>query len=138
MDEVKGVKDFKKKLRWTLLPMKALEGCIRVLMYGATTKYAPDNWKKVKPQGVYLDAIYRHIVEYMDGEEFDKETGESHLSHILCDTLFLEYNRMNRDREVDFLVYLKDILNYEDYTREITQEEIDQKYAKARYYGEGK
>lgn len=116
--------------------MKTLEGCIRVLMYGATTKYAPDNWKKVKPQGVYLDAVYRHLSDYLDGEEFDLETSESHLSHILCDVLFLEYNRMHRDREVSFEDYLKTVLTYEDYTKSVSQDKIDKLYSESRQFGE--
>lgn len=131
-----GVKDYKKKLRWSLIPMKTLEGCIRVLMYGATTKYALDNWKKVKPQGVYLDAVYRHLSDYLDGEEFDLETSESHLSHILCDVLFLEYNRMHRDREVSFEDYLKTVLTYEDYTKSVSQDKIDKLYSESRQFGE--
>lgn len=132
MDSQKGVKDFKEKLRWSLLPTEALQGTIRVLMYGAITKYLPNNWKDVKPQGVYLDAIYRHLSQYLEGEEYDKETGESHLSHALCDLLFLEYNRMKRDTYISFKDYLNDILKYDDYQEEITQEEIDNKFAKDR------
>lgn len=127
-----GVKDFKKKLRWTLIPFKALEGCVRVLMYGATTKYAPDNWKKVEPQGVYLDAIFRHLVAYKSGEENDDETGESHLSHILCDALFLEYNRMNRNQDISFQDYVEEITKYEDYATSVNQDEVDKKYSRLR------
>ena len=133
-----GVKDYKKKLRWSLIPFKALEGCVRVLMYGATTKYSPNNWKSVEPQGVYADAIYRHLNAYVAGEEFDDETGESHLSHLLCDVLFLEYHRMNRDKNTSFEEYIETICLYDDYTHEnLSQEEIDRIYADAdREYGE--
>lgn len=129
-DKKEGVKDFKGKLRWSLLPFEALKGTVRVLMYGAITKYSPDNWKKVKPQGVYLDAIFRHWIDYRNGEEFDDETGESHLSHLLCDILFLEYHRMNRDKNVSFEDYIREITIYEDYTKEVTQEEIDKRYGR--------
>lgn len=130
-----GVKDFNKKLRWSLLPFKALQGCVRVLMYGAMTKYRPNNWKKVKPQGVYLDAIYRHLNAYMEGEEFDLETEESHLSHILCDVLFIEYHRMERNRDQPFKDYLAEILEYDDYAKVVNQEDIDNHYAKNRSFG---
>ncbi len=132
MSESIGVKDFKHKLRWSLLPMEALEGCVRVLMYGAMTKYTPNNWKHVEPQGVYADAIQRHLNAYIQGEEFDKESGESHLSHILCDTLFLEYNRMHRDTEETFQQYVERILLYEDYTKSVSQADVDRLYAEGR------
>ncbi len=131
-----GVKDYKKKLRWSLLPMKTLEGCIRVLMYGATTKYVPNNWKRVKPQGVYLDAVYRHLADYIDGEEFDSETGESHLSHVLCDVLFLEYDRCHRNKDISFDDYLNQILTYDDYAKTVSQEQIDKNYVTNRHFGE--
>lgn len=120
-----GVKEFNDKLRWSLLPREALEGCVRVLMYGALTKYAPDNWKYVNPQGVYLDATQRHLFQYMNGEEFDKETGESHLSHVLCDALFLEFNRMKRDSNVSFEDYLKELMIYPDYQKEASWDRIN-------------
>ena len=132
-----GVKDYKKKLRWSLVPMKALEGCVRVLMYGATTKYTPNNWKNVEPQGVYADAIYRHLNAYVAGEEFDDETGESHLSHLLCDALFLEYHRMNRDRLVSFSEYISELMIYDDYKKgQISQDAVDENFAKNRKFGE--
>lgn len=127
-----GVKDFKGKLRWSLLPFEALEGCIRVLMYGAMTKYAPDNWKKVEPQGVYIDATMRHLIAYLEGEEFDEETEESHLAHILCDILFLEYNRLHRNKDISFKDYLTEILQYDDYTKAVSQEEVDKKYGRKK------
>lgn len=125
-----GVKDYKGKVRWSLLPFSALEGCVRVLMYGAMTKYVPDNWMRVEPQGVYFDATMRHLISYLGGEEFDKETGESHLAHVLCDVLFLEYNRLNRDTTISFEDYIENITTYNDYTKNITQEEIDKRYGK--------
>lgn len=121
----------KDQLRWSLYPFKALQGCIRVLMYGAQTKYAPNNWMHVDPQGVYLDAVYRHLITYLGGEEFDPDTGESHLSHILCDVAFLEYHRMHRDFSILFFVYLMKILFYPDYQRDASWERINSKEYKA-------
>jgi hypothetical protein len=123
-----GVKDFKGKTRWSLLPWKALEGCVKILMYGARTKYSPNNWKRVKQQGTYVDAIERHFVEYISGEEFDPESGESHLSAIMCNLLFLEYNRMHRDRTIPFGDYIEELLLYDDYQKDRTQKDIDEMF----------
>lgn len=123
MSKEEGFKETKGKLKWSLLPTQALQGCVRVLMFGAETKYAPNNWKKVEPQGAYLDATYRHLNAFLEGNELDKESGESHLSHALCDLLFLEYHRMNRDPKISFETYLKNILDYPEYTSGITSKE---------------
>lgn len=122
-----GVKDFKEKLRWSLIPWEALKGCVRVLTFGAMTKYAPNNWKHVEEQGAYLDGCFRHLTDYVEGEEFDSESGESHLSHLLCDILFLEYHRMNRDKEIPFFDYMEELKTYKDYKKSVTQEYIDKK-----------
>jgi len=113
----KGLKELDGKLRWSLLPTKALQGCIRVLTFGCK-KYSPNNWKVVKPQGSYLDATFRHLIKYSEGEEFDDESEESHLSHAICDILFLEYHRMNRNTSQTFEDYLENILDYKDYIKE--------------------
>ena len=90
---VQGVKQSKGKTRWSLLPFKAMEHVINVLNFGAVTKYAPNNWKKVEDKGAYCDAIIRHTAKYMEGEENDKEVGENHLACAACNILFLLYDR---------------------------------------------
>lgn len=82
-----GVKDTVGKLRWTLLPWKALREVVNVLEYGAK-KYSADNWKKVEPEK-YKEAAFRHWIAYIEGEKLDPETGYSHLAHLTCDILFL-------------------------------------------------
>ena len=86
-----GRKDDKGKLDWTLLPIEKLEGTVRVLQFGAN-KYSRDNWKRV-PDALnrYRAALMRHTVEYMKNPLAKDESGESHLSHIICNALFLLY-----------------------------------------------
>jgi len=43
MNKETGIKESNGKTRWSLIPFKALEHVARVLNFGATTKYAPDN-----------------------------------------------------------------------------------------------
>jgi hypothetical protein len=64
----------------------AVQSVIRILEYGAK-KYDDNNWKKVEAHR-YDDAALRHILAYLSGEELDKETSESHLSHAITCLLF--------------------------------------------------
>jgi hypothetical protein len=93
----KGRKDDSGKLQWSLIPFSALEGTVRVLQEGAK-KYTVDNWKHV-PDGInrYRNALMRHMFAYLGGEEADKETGESHLDHAMCNLLFLRWLEDRKD-----------------------------------------
>lgn len=73
--------------------MKDIEPVVKVLTYGAT-KYERDNWKHVENgEHRYLAAALRHIAAYQSGEQYDKETNESHLAHAICCLIFLLANR---------------------------------------------
>ena len=87
----KGVKYDSSKLRWSLLPLEALQDVVSVLEFGAK-KYAPDNWKHVNnAQARYWDAAMRHLVAYKIDNKTDSETGLSHLAHAICCLLFLQH-----------------------------------------------
>lgn len=85
MEELEGKKnDFlDDKLRWDLLPMKEIEDIVRVYHFGAK-KYAPNSWQNL-PDGFnrYRAAMMRHLMAYMNGERFDKESGLHHLSQMI-------------------------------------------------------
>jgi hypothetical protein len=79
------------KNRLDLLPFDALEEIGKVLTYGAK-KYAPDAWRKVpNAKTRYEAALLRHLSAYKRGEQFDEESGLSHISHAACNALFLIY-----------------------------------------------
>lgn len=85
-----GVKADGGKVRPTILLQdlnKATNSVVRVLEYGAR-KYSRANYAKVENER-YLDAIGRHYMAYLSGEQNDPETGESHMAHIACCALFL-------------------------------------------------
>lgn len=84
------VKNDSGKLQWSLLPFKELEDVVRVLMLGAK-KYTPDNWKKCDDVTRYKDALMRHVISYVSGDETDEESQLSHLAHAVCNCLFLMY-----------------------------------------------
>lgn len=55
----------------------------RVGTFGCT-KYGEGNWQYLE-NGIdrYKDALFRHLFQWMQGEEIDKESGIKHLSHAL-------------------------------------------------------
>lgn len=84
-----GRKFDKGKLRFSLLPWKAVQEIIKVLEFGAV-KYDVDNWQQVaEPKQRYWDASMRHLVAYKQGEQLDPESGLHHLAHAGCCVLFL-------------------------------------------------
>jgi hypothetical protein len=84
-----GVKYDSEKLRYSLVPLDALQEVVKVLEFGAK-KYAPDNWKHVdNAEARYWDAAMRHIVAYKLEDNADSETGLSHLAHAICCLMFL-------------------------------------------------
>jgi hypothetical protein len=84
-----GKKDDSDKLRYDLLPPFAIEKVVKILTLGAE-KYAPGNWKYVEHwKERYTAALMRHLEAYRKGESIDPESGESHLSHMLCCGIFL-------------------------------------------------
>jgi hypothetical protein len=113
-----GVKEYKNKVRWSLLPFDALESVVRVLEYGAHTKYAFDNWKRVREKGAYLDGILRHWAAYKEGEEIDNESKENHLANLVCDALFLLWDRQ-QSGDVPFDQYICGLINYPDYVQRV-------------------
>lgn len=78
------------KLQWSLVDFDSLEGLVRVLEYGAA-KYAPDNWKKGMPVTQVSESLMRHLFAFLRGEDVDPESGCRHISHVMCNTMFLEY-----------------------------------------------
>ena len=79
------------KLQLTLVPSGIIRAIARIRMYG-NAKYpegGPDNWKQVEPER-YWDALYRHLLAYLDDPEgVDAESGLPHLWHLACNAAFL-------------------------------------------------
>jgi len=83
LDPKKQAGDLKHPLH--LLPTVALVQTAHVLKLGAD-KYGVYNWREsagVKAS-TYTAAIFRHLVQYMDGEDVDEESGKSPLAHIMA------------------------------------------------------
>ena len=88
VDDDQSAKADKGKLELSLVNTELVKAVAEVRMYG-TKKYGDsENWRKVKPKR-YVDALYRHLLAYIEGNEVDEESGLSHLSHMACNISFL-------------------------------------------------
>jgi hypothetical protein len=69
-----------------------IEIAARVMKHGEKV-YGYDNWKKGMSRRSILQSLYRHIHAYCNqGEIHDRDSGYSHLGHIYCNLMFLEYH----------------------------------------------
>lgn len=60
----------------------ALAALAEVAAYGAN-KYERGNYLKGQDATVTMDCLMRHLVKWWAGENLDKESGISHLSHVM-------------------------------------------------------
>lgn len=68
------------------LPYNALEQVCRVFAYGAEVKYSRDNYKLVPGLSLetYIQSMWRHLMQYLRGEDTDTESKLPHLAHLAC------------------------------------------------------
>lgn len=85
------------KPKWSLVHYESMIPMIRVLEFGAL-KYAPRNWMKPMNETEILESMQRHLAALMDGEEFDQESGISHMGHIQCNAMFYNYHH-NKNKQ---------------------------------------
>ncbi len=82
-----GKKNDSNKPRAELLPPKAMLEVARTLGHGAK-KYGDENWREVE-QYRYIGAALRHVLYYMAGEHYDKESELHALSHAVASLMFV-------------------------------------------------
>ena len=76
------------KWKPTLVPVSLIRAVGAVREYGTAKYHDPENWRQVEAQR-YRDALYRHWLAYLDGEECDPESGLPHLWHLAANAAFL-------------------------------------------------
>lgn len=82
------------KVNFALIPMHLLAGTARVLM-GGVVKYASWNWAKGMAWSECFNCTIRHLFKWWYcGEDYDAETGEHHLDHVMCNVLFMRHYTM--------------------------------------------
>lgn len=88
MENIQEAKADKGKMRPTLCPVGIIKAVTMIREYGCQKYGDPDNWKRVEA-GRYKEALYRHWLAYLEGEEVDEESGLPHLWHLACNAAFL-------------------------------------------------
>lgn len=83
-------KDDTAKIPLDLLPFDALMAVGRVLAVGKS-KYGAHNWRTSGglAWSRLLGALLRHTFDWAMGQDLDPESGESHMAHAACCSLFL-------------------------------------------------
>ena len=85
------------KVRPSLVPSSLIRAVARIREYGVKKYGDPENWRKVEPQR-YRDALYRHLLAYIDDPQGkDEESGLPHLWHLACNAAFLIEMEENND-----------------------------------------
>ena len=78
---------------------KALKDIGHIGTFGAH-KYLPYSWKTVDNlQERYMSALMRHVLEILDKNEFDDETGRHHLGHIAWNAMALLEDKFDNNIE---------------------------------------
>jgi hypothetical protein len=79
------------KVDLSVVPPAALLHLASAMMDGAK-KYGPFNWRENKVKGrVYVTAMMRHLLQYLDGEDIDPTSGVHHLGHAMaCAAILLD------------------------------------------------
>jgi len=80
-----------RKVDLSLLPSAGIIHGAHAMVDGAT-KYGPYNWREKKvPARTYIAAAYRHLADYLDGEECAPDSGVHHLGHVIgCCAILLD------------------------------------------------
>tara|TARA_S200002703_G_C3710000_1_gene218077 strand:+ start:205 stop:552 length:348 start_codon:yes stop_codon:yes gene_type:complete len=75
------------------MPTSALRAASRRFEEGAE-KYGSGNWEKGIPLSRYIDSIYRHLWDFMEGDE-----EEDHLSAVMWNAMCLYETKEKIDEE---------------------------------------
>lgn len=90
-----GKKNDQGKPKLSIIPTDALWGMARALTYGAS-KYSLHNFRNGIHYTRLADAAMRHLTVWMEGEELDSESGNSHLDHALASLAMLKFMSVHK------------------------------------------
>ena len=95
-----GDKETEGKLRWDLLPYRAVEEVVKVYTYGCI-KYDDWNWYKGIPYTKLFGGMMRHVMKYwIYREEIDEENQCHHLASVVFYCLaFMTFDFEGRGRD---------------------------------------
>jgi hypothetical protein len=76
------------KPKMELVPWGAIDAMARVFGFGLK-KYGPWNWAKGFPWLQPYASLMRHLKAWHEGEDYDQESGLSHLDHAIANIAML-------------------------------------------------
>jgi hypothetical protein len=79
-------KNDQQKIRFSLIPQLAIVEVIKGFEAGAL-KYGSYNYSNGMEHTRYTDAAWRHMHQYLTGEDVDEETKVHHLGLVACNAL---------------------------------------------------
>jgi hypothetical protein len=98
MSVTKGQKFDEGKLQYDLIPFECMDELAKILTYGCQKYGKPSGWETVPDmKNRYFAALLRHLSRYRQGELLDPESGHSHLSHALCNVVFLLWKELQEE-----------------------------------------
>jgi len=87
------------KNAWGIIPFECLDELSKIMTYGVKKYGKPSGWQLVENmEDRYFSALMRHISAYKQGEVFDAESNHRHLSHALCNIVFLLWKELQNER----------------------------------------
>lgn len=75
-----------------MLPSEGMRAVARVQAYGHKKYGDFHNFRKGMEVSRQCSCSMRHIMAFMDGEDLDPESMESHIAHAACRLMFLLQN----------------------------------------------
>lgn len=75
-----------------MVPPEGLRAVARVQAYGHRKYGDFNNFRKGMEVSRQANCIIRHVMAFMDGEDLDQESGESHIAHAATRCMFLLQN----------------------------------------------
>ena len=87
-----------KKYNPTIVPTSLIKACARALQSGLDKGYRPKSYLDGDIE-VYKNALYRHLIEYLDGHTVDNESGLNVLDHMVANLAILIELESRRTRD---------------------------------------
>lgn len=80
---------------------------------GGNLKYAFENWKGMMANGKwrqFVEAIMRHCLKLLEGENIDSDFGQTHAAHIGCNATYIHWlhtaskEEIEKHKDMDLLI----------------------------------
>jgi len=99
-DNAKGTRHNTGKPRPSMVPPSFYIEMIKVMEAGAK-KYSARNWQKGLEFSSVLDSLERHLIDFKNGVDYDKETGCHQMAHIAINAMFVFWYQSQEMKKLD-------------------------------------